>query len=164
MECLRISSTHICVKYRQTKLRGSESPTTVLPAATLETGSQNYSILILALTEQMCGCRFFLLLLSPPPPPIFLIYCFVFPTCSYWKERIRMDCFGVEMRWTEDNTHFVIFSFVFCLILCLCFFVCFFLMRKEEKLCNNKHEEAVRVGTRWYKTYFCQTESTWISQ
>lgn len=52
----------------------------------------------------------------------FLICRSVFPACSYWKERIRMDCFGIEMKWTEDNTLFVMFSFIFCLILCFDFF------------------------------------------
>lgn len=76
---------------------------------------QNYSILVLAMTEQTCGWGFSFF--SPP----FFVSCFVFPTCSYWKERIRMDCFGVEMKWTEDNTRFVMFSFIFCLILCSVF-------------------------------------------
>lgn len=98
MECLRISLIHICAKYRQTKLRGSESPTAVLPATTLGMGSQSYSILVLATTEQTCGWRFFFsscfFFFFPPH----LSLCF--PCLLLLK---RKNTHGLLWDWNEMN-------------------------------------------------------------
>lgn len=155
MECLRISLMHICAKYRQTKLRGSESPTAVLPATALGMGSQSYSILVLATTEQTCGWRFsffpflsFFFLLSH------LSLCF--PCLLLLK---RKNTHGLlwdwnEMNWRQHALCNVQLYFLFDIVFW------FFLMRKEEKLCTRRRS----VCTRWYNANLWQTEGTRICQ